>query len=222
MNAETTHQRLVIGISGATGIIYGIRALALARSLDVETHLVVSRAAQLTRAYETDLSKRDLYALADHVWSADDLGAPPASGSFPTLGMLIAPASMRTVAEIASGVSSSLLTRAADVTLKERRTLVVLARETPLSLIHLRNLTTVVEAGGVVFPPVPAFYAHPQSLLDVVDHTVGRALAQFGLRPEGLPVWDQGYREFAARLHDQRTNGSSASEQIMEDTRESQ
>lgn len=190
--------RLVVGISGATGIVYAVRALDLLRELGVETHLVVSRAAQLTRAYETDLSKAELNSRADHVWSIDDIGAPLSSGSFRTLGMLIAPASMRTVAEIASGVTSSLLSRAADVTLKERRTLVLMAREAPLNLIHLRNMTAVTEAGGTIFPPVPAFYNRPASLEQVIDNTVGRVLAQFGLDTEVYPVWDADLRRAMA------------------------
>lgn len=198
----TAPDRLVVGVSGATGIIYAVRALDILRGVGVETHLVVSRAAHLTRTYETDLSRAELNERADHVWSIDDVGAPLASGSFRTLGMLIAPASMRTVAEIANGVSSSLLTRAADVTLKERRTLVLLAREAPLSLIHLRNLTAIAETGGIVFPPVPAFYDRPASLADVVDHTVGRALSQFGLDTDTYPVWDADLRRsVAARGH---------------------
>ena len=192
--------RLVVGISGATGIVYAVRALDLLRELGVETHLVVSRAAQLTRTYETDLSKAELNSRADHVWNIDDVGAPPSSGSFRTLGMLVAPASMHTVAEIASGVTSSLLSRAADVTLKERRTLVLMAREAPLNLIHLRNLTTVTEAGGTIFPPVPAFYNRPTSLEQVIDNTVGRVLAQFGLDAAVYPVWDADLgRAMAAR-----------------------
>lgn len=190
--------RLVVGISGATGIVYAVRALDLLRELGVETHLVVSRAAQLTRAYETDLSKAELNSRADHVWSIDDIGAPLSSGSFRTLGMLIAPASMRTVAEIANGVTSSLLSRAADVTLKERRTLVLMAREAPLNLIHLRNMTAVTEAGGTIFPPVPAFYNRPASLEQVIDNTVGRVLAQFGLDTEVYPVWDADLRRAMA------------------------
>lgn len=187
-------RRLIVGISGATGIVYGIRALDILRELGIESHLVVSRAAQLTRTYETDLSKAQLNERADQVWSIDDLGAPLSSGSFRTLGMLIAPASMRTVGEIASGVTSSLLSRAADVTLKERRPLVIMAREAPLNLIHLRNLTTITEAGGTIFPPVPAFYHRPTSLAEVIDHTVGRALAQFGIESDIYPVWDQELR----------------------------
>lgn len=189
-----TPARVVVGITGATGIVWGIRALELLRELGVETHLVVSRAAQLTRSHETDLSERDLVSLADHAWGVDDVAAPISSGSFPTLGMVIAPASMRTVGEIASGVTSSLLTRAADVTLKERRRLVVMAREAPLTLIHLRNLATLTEAGATVFPPVPAFYHRPDSLEAVIDHTLGRVLAQLGLETGGYPVWDDDLR----------------------------
>lgn len=195
--------RLVVGVSGATGIVYAVRALDILREQGVESHLVVSRAAQLTRAYETDLTKTELNERADHVWSIDDVGAPLSSGSFRTLGMLIAPASMRTVAEIATGVTSSLLTRAADVTLKERRTLVLLAREAPLNLIHLRNMTTVTETGGIIFPPVPAFYDRPATIEDLINHTVGRVLAQFGIDTDTYPVWDEDLRKaMAARAHE--------------------
>lgn len=194
----STPDRLVVGVSGATGIIYAVRALDIAREAGIETHLVVSRAAQLTRAYETDLTKAELNSRADHVWNIDDVGAPLSSGSFRTLGMLIAPASMRTVAEIASGVTSTLLSRAADVTLKERRRLVLLAREAPLNLIHLRNMTTITEAGGIIFPPVPAFYHRPATIADLVDHTIGRALAQFGIDTDTYPIWNEELRNAMA------------------------
>lgn len=187
-------RRLVVGVSGATGFVYGVRALEVLRSVGVETHLVVSRAAEMTRAYETDMSREALDALADRVYGLHDVDAPVASGSFVTLGMVVAPTSMRCLAEIASGVTSSLLTRAADVVLKERRRLVLMVRETPLNLIHLRNMATIAEAGGTIFPPVPAFYSRPRNLEDVIDHTIGRVLDQFGIHTDIFPRWDDELR----------------------------
>jgi 4-hydroxy-3-polyprenylbenzoate decarboxylase len=192
-------RRLIVGITGATGIVYATRALEVLRSIGIETHLIVSRAAELTRAYETDLSRNELDALADYVHNVTDVGAPISSGSFKTLGMLIAPASMRSVAEIATGVTSSLLTRAADVVLKERRRLVLVVREAPLNLIHLRNMVTITEAGGVIFPPVPAFYSRPTTLEQVIDQSVGRALDQFGIHTEIFPRWGEDLRNRVAR-----------------------
>lgn len=189
MSTET--RRVIVAITGATGIVYGVRALDMLRDAGIETHLVVSRAADLTRSYETDLGRDDLLGRADHVWKAGDIGAPPSSGSFITAGMLIAPASMRTVGEIASGVTSSLVSRAADVTLKERRPLVLMVREAPLNLIHLRNMTTIAEAGGTIMPPVPAFYARPTTIAEIVDHSVGRALDQLGIHTDAFPRWDE-------------------------------
>ncbi|MBU6529629.1 UbiX family flavin prenyltransferase [Streptomyces mayonensis] len=191
--------RLVVGVTGATGIVYAVRALDILRELGIESHLVVSKSAALTRAYETDLSKDDLEGRADVVHHHTDVGAPLSSGSFQTSGMLIAPTSMRTLGEIASGVTSSLVSRAADVTLKERRPLILLVRESPLNLIHLRNMTAVTEAGATVFPPVPAFYSRPSTIEEIVDHTVGRALDQFGLRTDVFPRWDQDLRDSARR-----------------------
>ena len=196
---ESHQDRIIVGVTGATGIVYAVRALAVLRGLGIETHLIVSRAGELTRAYETDLSKDELGSMADHVYNITDVGAPIASGSFKTMGMLVVPASMRSVAEIATGVTSSLLTRAADVVLKERRRLVLMVRETPLNLIHLRNMVTITEAGGVIFPPVPAFYARPTTLEEMIDHTVGRALDQFGLHADTFPRWDQALRAGVAR-----------------------
>lgn len=196
--------RLIVGVSGATGVVYAVRALQILRSLDIETHLIVTRAAELTRAYETDLSREDLDAMADFVHNIHDVGAPMSSGSFVTLGMLVAPCSMRAVGEIASGVSSSLLTRAADVVLKERRPLVLMVRETPLNLVHLRNMATIVEAGGTVFPPVPAFYSRPTTLEEIVDQSVGRALDQFGLHTEVYPRWGEELRRSVARRSSSR------------------
>ncbi|MEX3962985.1 UbiX family flavin prenyltransferase [Paraburkholderia sp. EG286B] len=182
-------KRLIVGVTGATGFIYAERTLRLLREMEVETHLVISRAAELTREYESRLSREAVHALADHVHPIADVGASIASGSFRTVGMLVVPCSMRTVGEIASGVTSTLLTRAADVVLKERLPLVLMVRETPLNLIHLRNMTTVTEAGTVVFAPVPAFYAKPVSLQDMVGHSVSRALDQFGLDTERIEAW---------------------------------
>ncbi len=190
--ARHGHRRLIVGVTGATGFVYAERALRLLREMKVETHLVMSRAAELTREYESPLSRDEVHALADHVHPIADVGASVASGSFRTLGMLIAPCSMRTVGEIASGVTSTLLTRAADVVLKERLPLVMMVRETPLNLIHLRNLTTLTEAGATVFPPVPAFYAKPASLEAMVDHSVSRALDQFGLDSGRIDAWRDG------------------------------
>jgi 4-hydroxy-3-polyprenylbenzoate decarboxylase len=184
-------RRLVVGISGATGIAYAVRALELARKAGVETHLVVTPAGQQTRAYETDLDARDLAAMADVTYRPADVGAAIASGSFRTDGMLVAPCSVRTLSAIAYAGNDNLLTRAADVTLKERRRLVLLVRETPLTLGHLRAMQAATESGAVVMPPVPAFYLRPRSVADIVDHTVGRALDLFGIDVPDLPRWGE-------------------------------
>ncbi len=181
--------RLVVGISGASGAVYGVRALEAARELAVETHLVVTKAAALTLSQELGLSPADLAARADVVHKLSDVGASIASGSFRTLGMIVAPCSVRTLSEIATGVTSSLLTRAADVTLKERRPLVLMVRETPLHLGHLRTMAQLAEMGAVIAPPMPAFYAAPQSLAEVVDQAVGRALDLFGLAWKPVRRW---------------------------------
>ncbi|MFT4084205.1 MAG: UbiX family flavin prenyltransferase [Nocardioides sp.] len=191
--------RIVVGVSGATGVVYAVRALDILRDLGIQTHLVVTKSAALTRSYETDLTKDDLEARADVVYHHTDVGAPLSSGSFHTRGMLIAPTSMRTLGEIASGVTASLVSRAADVTLKERRPLVLMVREAPLNLIHLRNMETVTAAGATVFPPVPAFYSRPTTIEEIVDHSVGRALDQFGLRTDVFPRWSDELRERVAR-----------------------
>jgi 4-hydroxy-3-polyprenylbenzoate decarboxylase len=172
---------LIIGISGASGVIYGIRMLEILRELQIETHLVLSRSGEITIAHETDRKIADIKALATHVHAQQDIGASISSGSFRTRGMVVAPCSMRSMSEIASGVTSGLLTRAADVVLKERRRLVLMVRETPLHTGHLRTMTQLSEIGAIVAPPVPAFYARPQSLEDLVDHTVGRVLDLFDI-----------------------------------------
>lgn len=176
-------------MTGASGTVYGIRILQVLRALDVETHLVVSPSGQVTRGYETDVSKAELEDLADVVHRPTDIGAAISSGSFVTEGMVVAPCSMRTLAEIANGVSSSLVTRAADVILKERRRLVLMTREAPLSLIHLHNMTAVTQAGATVFPPAPGFYSAPATIEDLIDHTVGRVLDQFGIHTDVYPRW---------------------------------
>lgn len=173
--------RIIVGISGASGIIYGVRALDALREMGVESHLVASKAAEMTLGYESGLSIRALREKADHVYKMPDVGASIASGSFKTRGMLIAPCSVRTMSEIATGVTSSLLTRAADVVLKERRRLVLMVRETPYHLGHIRTMEALTEMGAIICPPLPAFYANPKSLEDIVDQSVGRALDLFDL-----------------------------------------
>lgn len=174
-------RRLIIGVSGASGAIYGIRLLELLKESGIETHLIVSRVARMTIAYETDKSVADLEARATVTYPEQDLGAACSSGSFKTLGMIIAPCSIKTMAEIAGGATSNLVSRAADVCLKERRRLVLMLRETPLHLGHIRSMAAVTEAGAIVYPPVPAFYARPQSIEDMVDHTLGRVLDLFDI-----------------------------------------
>lgn len=176
-----TAKRLLIGISGASGAVYGIRLLELLKASDIETHLVVSRAARMTLSYETDMSVADVEALATVTYPEQDVGAACSSGSFKTLGMIVAPCSIKTMAEIAGGATSNLVSRAADVCLKERRRLVLMLRETPLHLGHIRSMAAVTEAGAIVYPPVPAFYARPQSIEDMIDHTLGRVLDLFDI-----------------------------------------
>ena len=179
---EVRRQRLIVAITGASGAIYGVRLLQQLRLHPAwETHLVLSNAGVLTASEELGMKRADIEALADVVHSVKDIGAAVSSGSFRTAGMVIAPCSMKTLAEIAHGLADNLVSRAADVVLKERRRLVLLARETPLNLAHLRNMTAVTEMGGIVFPPVPAFYTRPTSLDDVVNHTVGRVLDLFDI-----------------------------------------
>lgn len=186
----TAPSRLVVGISGASGVVYGARVLDALRELGVESHLVVTRAALLTLSQETDLTPDDLTGKADVVHRLNDVGATISSGSFRTLGMIVAPCSVRTMSEIATGVTSTLLTRAADVTLKERRPLVLMVRETPLHLGHLRTMTALAEMGAVIAPPLPAFYARPESLEQMIDQSVGRALDVFGLDWAPVRRWE--------------------------------
>ena len=186
---QSEQPRLVVGVSGASGVVYGLRVLDACRDLGVESHLVLSKAAALTLAQETDLSPADLNARASVVHKVSDIGASIASGSFRTLGMIIAPCSVRTMSEIATGVTSSLLTRAADVVLKERRPLVLMVRETPLHLGHLRTMVKLAEMGAVIAPPLPAFYAKPASIEAMVDQSVGRALDLFGLSWTPVKRW---------------------------------
>jgi flavin prenyltransferase len=182
-------RRIIVGISGATGFQYGVKALELLAPMDVEVHLVISKGAEMTRALETDYTHEEVAAMADVVHPLANLGASIASGSFHTLGMLVAPCSMRTLASVAHCMTDNLLTRAADVVLKDRRRLVLMARETPLNMGHLRNMQQVTEMGGIIFPPVPALYQRPRSLDDVITHSVGRALDLFGLEVKSLPRW---------------------------------
>lgn len=180
---------IIIGISGASGAIYGVRLLQVLKTLPIETHLVVSKSAQVTLACETDISLNDVHAMADVVHSVSDLSASISSGSFKTAGMVIAPCSMRTLGEIASGVTTTLLTRAADVVLKERRRLVLMVRETPLHSVHLRNMATLSDMGAVIAPPVPAFYNRPQTLENMIDHSVGRVLDLFEIEHGLVTRW---------------------------------
>jgi 4-hydroxy-3-polyprenylbenzoate decarboxylase len=178
---STPPRRLIVGISGASGAIYGVRTLQALEGAGVETHLVMTRSAQITLAHEMPLKVADVQAMASVVHRWEDIGASISSGSFQTMGMIVAPCSIRSLSEIVSGVTSNLLTRAADVVLKERRRLVLMVRETPLHLGHLRSMASATEMGAVIMPPVPAFYARPQTIDDIVDHTVGRALDLFGI-----------------------------------------
>ncbi|MSP21352.1 MAG: UbiX family flavin prenyltransferase [Alphaproteobacteria bacterium] len=182
-------KRLIVGLSGASGIIYGLRMLEALRDLGHETHLVMSRSAEATLAVETTRKVGEVHALAHAVYPVADVGAALSSGSFATDGMVIAPCSIRSLSEIATGVTSTLLTRAADVTLKERRRLVLLVREAPLHTGHLRTMTQASEMGAVIFPPVPAFYGWPASVDDIVNHTVGRVLDLFGIENSLAPRW---------------------------------
>jgi len=182
-------RRLIVGITGASGAIYGVRLLHLLKDTGIETHLVMSRSAKVTLGQEMGIGVAEVSALADVVHQIDNIGASISSGSFRTMGMVIAPCSMRSLAEIASGVTSSLLTRAADVVLKERRRLVLVVREAPLHLGHLRSMTAATEIGAIIYPPVPAFYTHPESLEQMVDHTLGRVLDLLDIETEAVSRW---------------------------------
>ncbi|AJK44928.1 UbiX family flavin prenyltransferase [Burkholderia plantarii] len=183
-------RRLIVAITGATGAVYGVRLLELLRAAGgVETHLLVSAAGWLNIQHELKLSKDEVHARADVVHAVRDVGASIASGSFATDGMVIAPCSMKTLASVAHGLSDNLVARAADVTLKERRRLVLMVRETPFNLAHLRNMTAVTEMGGVIFPPLPAFYALPASIDELVDHTVTRVIDMFGISAARTAPW---------------------------------
>ena len=181
--------RLIVGISGASGAIFGVRLLELLRPMGVETHLILSQTARITLAQETPYSVAQVEALADVVHAHGDLADACSSGSFQTMGMVVAPCSVKTLAEIATGVTPNLLSRSADVVLKERRRLVLLLRETPLHLGHIRNMAAVTDMGGIIYPPVPAFYSQPTSLAEMVDHTLGRVLDLFGLEAGTVRRW---------------------------------
>jgi 4-hydroxy-3-polyprenylbenzoate decarboxylase len=189
MKKTSSARRLIVGISGASGAIYGVRLLELLRKTDIETHLVMSRSAEMTLAYETDLKPKDVKALASVVHPIADVGASISSGSFPTMGMVVVPCSIKTMSEIATGVTDTLLARAADVVLKEKRRLVLALRETPLHAGHLRNMTLLAEIGAIVAPIVPAFYNKPKTVDDIVNHTVGRLLDQFGIETDVVKRW---------------------------------
>ena len=187
-----TAARIIVGISGASGTIYGVRLLEMLRKAEVETHLVMSKSAEMTLVYETDLKPKDVRALASVHYPAADIGAAISSGSFPTMGMIIAPCSIRTMSEIATGVTSSLLSRAADVVLKEKRRLVLAVRETPLHGGHLRTMTTLADIGAVIAPIVPAFYNRPKTVDDIINHTCGRLLDLFGVDTGTVKRWKGG------------------------------
>ena len=192
-------QRLIIAITGASGVRYGVRLLELLRPLEIETHLVLSRTAEVTLACETDLKIAQVQALADQCYPATDMAAAISSGSFRTRGMIIAPCSVRSMSEIATGVTTSLVTRAADVVLKERRRLVLMVRETPLHTGHLRTMTQLSEMGAIIAPPVPAFYAKPASLEAMVDHTLGRVLDLFDIDAGSVTRWGETRKRPAKR-----------------------
>ncbi|MES2037014.1 MAG: UbiX family flavin prenyltransferase [Pseudomonadota bacterium] len=195
MTEVAAPKRLIVAITGATGAIYGVRLLQVLRNISgVESHLLISEAGVLNLHQEMDLKRKDVEALADVVHNVRDVGASIASGSFLSDGMIIAPCSMKTLAAVAHGLSDNLITRAADVVLKERRRLVLMVRETPFNLAHLRNMTAVTEMGGIIFPPLPGFYHRPQSIEEMVDHTLGRVLDMFALPHALTPRW-QGLRD---------------------------
>jgi flavin prenyltransferase len=193
--AENTPKRLIVGISGASGVIYGVRMLEVLRDVGIETHLVMSKAAELTLAYETDLKSKEVRELATHFHALSDIGASISSGSFPTMGMVVVPCSVRSMSEIAAGTTGTLLSRAADVVLKERRRLVLAFRETPIHAGHLRTMAQVTEMGAIIAPIVPAFYNRPKTLDDIINHTVGRLLDLFGIDTKIVKRWKGGPEE---------------------------
>lgn len=186
----TKKARLIVAITGATGVVYAVRLLEVLRATtQIETHLVISEAGLMSLNQEVGMKKKQVEAMADVVYNVRDVGAAIASGSFQTMGMIVAPCSMKTLASVAHGLSENLINRAADVTLKERRRLVLMVRETPLNLAHLRNMTSVTEMGGIIFPPLPSFYQHPASIAEMVDHSVGRVLDLFQIPHQLTPEW---------------------------------
>jgi 4-hydroxy-3-polyprenylbenzoate decarboxylase len=191
MTAKTP-RRLVVGISGASGAIYGVRLLELLKKTDIETHLIMSKSAEMTIVYETDYKPKEVRALASVTHPMADIGASISSGSFPTMGMIVVPCSIRTMSEIATGVTSSLLSRAADVVLKERRRLVLAVRETPLHGGHLRTMTTLSDFGAIIAPIVPAFYNKPKTIDDIINHSIGRLLDLFGIDTRTVKRWEGG------------------------------
>jgi len=191
MNHSGPGKRLIVGISGASGIALGVHVLKALRGTDIETHLIMTKSAKITLAHEMSMKVAEIESMAGQVHPIDDIGASISSGSFHTMGMIVAPCSIRSLSEIATGVTSNLLTRAADVVLKERRRLVLMVRETPLHLGHLRSMTQVTEMGGIIMPPVPAFYSRPASLEELIDQTVGRALDLFGLDRGLVKRWGE-------------------------------
>ena len=190
MTQKTTPRRLIVGITGASGAIYGIRILQALQGTDIETHLVMSESARITLAAESDISSADVEALASVVHNVRNIGATVSSGSFKTLGMVVAPCSIRTLSEIAWGTTSTLITRAADVVLKERRRLVLMLRETPLHAGHLQSMLQATNSGAIIMPPVPAFYARPKTLDDMVNHSVGRVLDLFDIETDLVARWN--------------------------------
>ena len=184
-------RRIIIGITGASGVIYGIRLLESFRESGVETHLVISKAGAITIIEETDYKVSDIQKLAGYHYKLDDVAASISSGSFKTDGMVVAPCSMKSLAEIASGMSTTLLTRAADVTLKERRKMVLMVRESPYHAIHLRNMTTLTNMGAIIAPPMPAFYTKPETIDDIIDHSLGRVLDIFEVENKLVKRWGE-------------------------------
>lgn len=191
MASKSSVRRMIVAITGATGTVYGVRVLEALRAMKIETHLVVSKAGDQARALETDYSTAEVRGLADKVYSPSDVAAAISSGSFQTMGMIVAPCSVRTLSDIAHGVTSTLISRAADVCLKERRRLVLLFRETPLHAGHIKSMLAVTEMGGIIAPPVPAFYVKPRTIDDMVTHTVSRALDLFDLDTQTFPRWGE-------------------------------